>query len=105
VPQVLRDARQRAISAKRPPSKRPASNHLQGDADQAREGTSRVGASLLKSDLMLAAYKTPCNLHGRGCFVLRFAHATEVAGEAGAFDPQALTYVFAFLIILPCVND
>jgi len=66
--------------------KRPASNHLRGDADQAREGTSRVGASLLKSDLMLAAYKTPCNLHGRGCLVLHFAQATEVAGGVGHVD-------------------
>jgi hypothetical protein len=58
--------------------KRPASNHLRGDADQAMEGTSRVCASLLKFDLALARYETSCSLHDWDCFVLHFARAPEI---------------------------
>ena len=64
--------------------KRPASNHLRGDADQAREGPWRVGASLLKSDLALAGH-AKCN--GRECKMQLFT--------SGDLHPLVLGFINA----------
>ena len=81
---MLRDGRQCPNSSKLPPTnlhKCPAINHLWGEADQAREGPWRVGASLLKSDLTLAGC-AKCN--GRQCKMQDFTPATSTF-QAGKF--------------------
>ena len=62
--------------------KRPASSHLRGDADQAREGPWRVRARLVKSDLALAGY-AKCN--GRQCKVQDLDRGRKALPPGGLF--------------------
>ena len=86
VPQVFRDARQRTISAKRPPSKTPEAPRQQPIAGRMRirRGKDRgESAELSEVQSGLAGYETSCSLHDRGGFTLHSAQAIGVWRRRG----------------------
>jgi hypothetical protein len=101
VPRVLRDGRQRTISAKRPPSKTPQAPRQQPPAGRCGSSEGRTVASRRKPSEVRSGPRRICKMHGRQCKVqdftvqparlrrlrLAFLHTQPRSGGVGAFDP------------------
>ena len=103
VPRVLRDGRQRTISAKRPPSKAPQAPRQQPltgrcGSSEGRNVASRRKPSEVRSGprrickmqwaaVQGARFQTSCNLHAIEAASSCILHTQPRSGRVGAFDP------------------